>query len=333
MQDVVFTAITFLALFVLIILRMMFKVVHMREVAIKERFGKFAGRLDPGFHFFLPILDQVAYLQETREQVMEVPPQVCITRDNVQVEVDGVVFLKVMDPVKASYGISDYRIAAISLAQTTMRSEIGKLTLDHTFSERETVNENIVREIDKASESWGVKMIRYEIRNITPSKKMIDTMEKQMEAERNKRAQITHAQAEKDSRINLSSGERQEAINLSEGEKQKRINEALGKAKEIELLAGATANGIRTIAAAIRKPGGEQSIRMRVVEQFIDEFGKILQRSNVSVVPAQLATLRGFFDGIAQVSGTSAPAPGSAPPDFSSAPPPPLPRTRQQNRA
>lgn len=323
-----FTFITIVLLIVLFIFWKMFKVIHMREAAIKESVGKFAGVLQPGFHFLMPFVDQIAYRHEMREQVMDVPPQVCITRDNVQVEVDGVVYLKVMDPVKASYGIGDYRLAAVSLAQTTMRAEVGKLSLDHTFSEREAINENIVREIDKASESWGVKMIRYEIRNITPSRKMIDTMEKQMEAERQKRAQITHAMAEKEFRINLSTGERQQAINLSEGEKQKRINEAMGQAKEIELLAAATANGVRRIAEAIRKPGGAQAIRMRIVEQFIEEFGKIINTSSVSVVPAQLATLRGFFQGISQVSaGTAGADDAFALPDEPTLiAPPPLPR-------
>jgi regulator of protease activity HflC (stomatin/prohibitin superfamily) len=207
-----------------------------------------------------------------------------------------------MDPVKASYGISDYRMASISLAQTTMRSEIGKLALDETFSERETVNENIVREIDKASEPWGVKMIRYEIKNINPSQHMLDTMEKQMEAERQKRAEITMAQGQKDSRINLSTGERQEAINLSEGEKQKRINEALGKAKEIEILADASARGIARIAAAIRKPGGKQAIRMRLLEQYIEEVGQIIRNANVSVLPQQIANMKTFFEGMGTVT-------------------------------
>ena len=179
-----FTFFTVLVLITLVIVAKMFRVVHMREMAIKESLGKYSGILPPGFHFMTPFVDRIAYKQEMREQVIDVPPQVCITRDNVQVEVDGVVYLKVMDPAKASYGIGDYRQAGITLAQTTMRAEIGKLSLDHTFSEREAINENIVKAIDHASEPWGVKMIRYEIRNITPSKKMIETMEKQMEAER-----------------------------------------------------------------------------------------------------------------------------------------------------
>lgn len=308
-----FTVFTILVLVVLFILAKMFKVVHMRDAAVKERLGKFSGMLGPGFHFLVPFIDRIAYRHEMREQVIDVPPQVCITRDNVQVEVDGIVYLKVMDPVKASYGIGDYRLGGVTLAQTTMRSEIGKLNLDHTFSERETINENVVRMIDHASEPWGVKMIRYEIKNITPSKKMIETMEKQMEAERQKRAEITLALASKESRINLSEGERQEAINLSEGEKQKRINEAKGKAQEIELLANATANGVRRIAAAIRKPGGMQAMRMRIVEQYIEEFGRILAHANVSVVPTQLAVLKGFFEGMGKIAtGVAAPSLESA---------------------
>src|SRR5262245_32503822 len=271
-----FTAFTIFVLILLFIFWKMFKVVPMREACIKERLGKYSGTLQPGLHFLVPFVDRIAYRHDTREQVVDIPSQVCITKDNVQVEVDGLVYLKVMDPVKASYGIGDYRLASISLAQTTMRSEIGKLTLDDTFSERETVNENIVREIDKASEPWGVKMIRYEIRNINPSRNMLDTMEKQMEAERNKRAEITIAQGQKESRINLSTGERQQAINLSEGEKQKRINEAVGKAKEIEILADASARGIARISEAIRKPGGKQAIKMRILEQYIEEIGQII---------------------------------------------------------
>lgn len=304
-----FTFITVLFLIFLFIVWKMFIVVPMREAAILERLGKFSEALGPGFHFLVPFVDRIAYRHEMREQVVDVPPQVCITKDNVQVEVDGLVYMKVMDAVKASYGIGDYRLAAISLAQTTMRSEIGKLSLDDTFSERERVNENIVREIDKASEPWGVKMIRYEIRNINPSRNMMDTMEKQMEAERNKRAEITMATGQKESRINLSEGERQEAINVSEGERQRRINEAMGRAKEIELIADSTAKGIRRIAQAINKPGGSQAIKMRIVEQLIDEFGQIIQTANVSVVPASLASLRGFFEGIGQVSTAAGPPP------------------------
>jgi len=278
-------------------------VVPMRESVVKERLGKFAGVLNPGLHFLIPFFDRVAYRHEMREQVIDIPPQACITRDNIQVEVDGLVYLRVMDAEKASYGIQNYVLAAINLCQTTMRSEIGKLSLDNTFSEREAINENIVREVDKASEPWGIKLMRYEIRNITPAVKVVETMEKQMEAERRKRGEITLATADKESRINLSLGERQEEVNLSEGERQRRINHATGRAKEIELLAEASAFGIRRVAEALQKPGGSQAMRMRIVEQYIDEFGKILRDAQVSVVPTQLATLKGFFEGLGKVAG------------------------------
>jgi regulator of protease activity HflC (stomatin/prohibitin superfamily) len=313
-----FTFVTILFLLFLFILWKMFIVVPMREAVIKERLGTFSGVLTPGFHPLVPFIDRIAYRHEMREQVLDIPPQFCITRDNVQVEVDGLVYLKVMDPAKASYGIGDYRLATVSLAQTTMRSEIGKLTLDDTFSERERVNDSIVHEIDKASEPWGIKMIRYEIRNIVPSKNMMDTMEKQMEAERNKRAEITMAQGKKESRINLSEGERQEAINLSEGEKQRRINEAEGRAREIQLLADATAMGIGRIAAAIRKPGGAQAIKMRIIEQFLNEFGLIVQKATITVVPSSMANVKAFFEGLGEVTSGMSDRPTQIP---SSAPP------------
>ncbi len=295
--------IAILVLIALFFLWRMFVVIPEKENAIKERFGKFVGVLQPGFHLLVPILDKIAYRHDIREQVLDIPPQNCITKDNIQVEVDGLVYLRVVDAEKASYGIENYRRASVNLAQTTMRAEIGKMTLDNTFSERDDINENIVKEIDKASDPWGIKMLRYEIKNINPSDKIVDTMEKQMEAERQKRAEILLARADKDARINRSEGERQEAINLSEGEKQKRINESQGRAKEISLLAQATANGIRMIAESILKQGGSQAVRMQIVEQFIKEYGKIIQTSNVSVVPGQLANIKGFFEGIGEVSG------------------------------
>lgn len=295
-------SLTVIVLIVLFILWKMFVVVPTREACIKERLGKFAGVLEPGFHFLVPFIDRIAYRHEMREQVLDIPPQSCITKDNIQVEVDGLVYLKVMDAKKASYGIASYRRASVNLAQTTMRSEIGKMSLDSTFSERDSINESIVREIDKASDPWGIKMLRYEIKNITPSRKIIDTMEKQMEAERQKRAEILSAKADKEARINHSEGERQEAINISMGEKTKRINEAQGKAQEISLLADASANAIRMVGEAILKPGGSQAVKMQIIEQFIKEFGQILETSNISVVPGQLANIKGFFEGIGEVS-------------------------------
>ena len=277
-------------------------IVPAREEVLKERFGKFADILQAGFHLLLPFVDRVAYRLERREQVIDIPPQSCITKDNIQVEVDGLVFLKVVDSYKASYGIANYRRASINLAQTTMRSEIGKLTLEQTFSERENINQSIVKEIDRASDPWGIKMLRYEIKNITPSLRVLETLEKQMEAERQKRAQITLAVADKEARINVSEGERQAAINLSEGDRQRRINEANGRSEEIALLATASASAITAIATAIRQPGGAQAVKMEVLEQFIEAFGRILEASDVTVVPAQLATLQGFFEGIGEVA-------------------------------
>lgn len=296
------TAFTVFVLIVLFIIVKTIVIVPMREAAVKERLGKFRGVMEPGFHFLIPLIDRVAYRHEMREQVIDVAQQSCITRDNIQLEVDGLVYLKVMDPQKASYGIQDYQRASVNLAQTTMRSEIGKISLDKSFSERDTINENIVREIDKASDPWGIKVLRYEIRNITPPPRVIETLEKQMEAERTKRAEITMATADKENLINLSEGERQEAINVSEGEMEKRVNEANGRAREISLLAEATAFGVTRVAESIQKPGGLQAVKMQIVEQFIEEFGKILQSANVSVVPSQLANIKGFFDGIGRVT-------------------------------
>jgi regulator of protease activity HflC (stomatin/prohibitin superfamily) len=291
----------------------MFRVVPMRVLAVKERLGKFKGVLKPGFHFIVPFIDRIAYVHDSREQVIDIPKQRCITRDNVEVDVDGVVYLKVVDAQKASYGISNYHAAVISLAQTTMRSEIGKLNLDDTFREREKINDKIVQEIDKASEPWGIKFIRYEIRTIEPSANMLNTMEKQMEAERQKRAEITLAQGEKQARINISEGEKQAAINISEGEKQKRINEAEGRSAEIRLIADATARGLRRIAEAIGKPGGTAAVKMRIIEQFLDEFGKVLANSKVSVVPARIAELQAYFQGLTTLTQAGAPTPPQQP--------------------
>ena len=294
------TYITVVVLVVLVLALKMFAVVPQRQACIKERLGRFAGSLMPGLHFLVPFFDRIAYRHEMREQVLDVPSQVCISRDNIQIEVDGLVYLQVMDAERASYGIEDYRVASVNLAQTTMRSEIGKLTLHEAFSERDQLNESIVREVDKASDPWGIKVLRYEIRNITPSAHVQHTLEQQMEAEREKRAEVTSAQAHKQATIELSEGERQSAVNVSEGEKRKRINEANGRAQEIALVADATAHGIRRIATAIGHPGGHSAVRMHITEEFIEQLGRILAESKVSVVPGELANLKGFFQGLAQ---------------------------------
>lgn len=297
------TGLTVFVLLVLIIVWKLMVIVPMRQSCVLERLGSFRRVLEPGFHLVVPFLDKVAYRHEIREQVFDIPAQSCITRDNIQVTVDGLVYLKVMDAKRASYGIGDYRLASVNLAQTTMRSEIGKLTLGDTFYERDKLNESIVREIDKASDPWGIKVMRYEIKNIAPSEQVVHTLEKQMEAEREKRADITLATAEKESKILVSEGYRQEAINISEGEKQKRINEAVGRAQEIEILAEASAEGLQKVAAAIKKPGGDYAVTMRLVEDFIGRMGQVMNGADVSVLPADLAHIKGVLTALNQGVG------------------------------
>ncbi|PSQ70371.1 MAG: paraslipin [Bacteroidetes bacterium QH_1_64_81] len=281
-----------------------FIIVEMREKVIVERFGEYHDTLDPGFHFVIPFVDRVAYRHETREQVLDVPHQKCITKDNIEVEVDGIVYLKVMDAYKASYGINDYRLAAVNLAQTTMRSEVGKITLDDTFSERDAMNEAIVEELDEASDPWGVKVLRYELKDIQPSQDIVLTMEQQMEAERDKRAEITTSSGDRDAQINTSEGEREASILMSEGRRQQRINEAEGEARETELLAEATANGIERVADAVAQPGGSLAVKMRLTEQFIDRLGEVVDDANVSVLPMEAANLKSFFEGASEVTGS-----------------------------
>ena len=297
------TLLLFLLALVAFIFYNTFVIVEMREEVILERFGKYHATLEPGLHFTIPLVDRVAYRQETREQVLDVPHQKCITKDNIEVDVDGLVYLKVMDSYKASYGINDYRLAAVNLAQTTMRSEVGKITLDDTFSERDAMNEAIVQELDKASDPWGVKVMRYELKDIQPAQDIVRTMEKQMEAEREKRAEITESSGDRDARINVSEGERRESILMSEGQREARVNEAEGEAREMELIAKATANGIERIADAIAQPGGSLAVKMRLTEQFIDRLGEIVDGANVSVLPMEAANIKSIFEGASEVTG------------------------------
>lgn len=296
------TSLTLLTILALFVLYNTITIVSMRHSYVVERLGKFRKVLEPGLHFLLPFIDNITYKHEIREQVFDIPPQTCITQDNMQVEVDGIVYLKVTDPKKASYGIGNYKLAAINLAQTTMRSEIGKLSLGHAFSERDTLNYKIVKEIDRASEAWGIKVLRYELKNIRPSRHIVSTLEKQMEAEREKRAEITLATADKESRIKLSEGDRTEAINMSEGEKQRRINIAKGRAAEIELIAQATAEGVNMVAAAINEPGGDKAVKMQLVEQFIEEIGTVMQSAKVTFLPTEMGNIKAAFEGIDKVT-------------------------------
>jgi regulator of protease activity HflC (stomatin/prohibitin superfamily) len=258
-----------------ILIMSMIKIVPQRTAIIVERLGKYRATFTAGFQILIPFIDKVRYRQTLKEQAIDVAPQICITRDNIAVEVDGILYLQVLDPEKASYGIDNYKFASIQIAQTTMRSVIGRLELDKTFEERETINVSIVEAVDKASEPWGVKVTRYEVKNISPPQSIKDAMEKQMRAEREKRAIIAESEGTKQAKINNAEGDKQELIKKSEGEMQKRINEAAGRASEIEQIAKATANGLRAIAAAITEENGLNAVNLRIAEQYLSEFGKL----------------------------------------------------------
>lgn len=274
------------------------RIVPQKSAYIVERLGKYAKTLDAGFHILVPFFDRVAYKHSLKETAVDVPPQTCITRDNIAVEVDGVLYLQVIDPIRASYGIDRYMVASTLLAQTTMRSEIGKIELDRTFEEREKINAAIIHAVDKASDPWGVKITRYEISNISPPKSITDALEKQMRAEREKRAAIAESEGEREAKINVAEGDKQEAIKKSEGEKMKRINEAEGRAKEIELVAIATAEGIRKIAEAIQYPGGKEAVNLRVAEQYIKEFGNLAKVNNTVIIPSDLSDIAGMVGSV-----------------------------------
>jgi regulator of protease activity HflC (stomatin/prohibitin superfamily) len=288
-------------LFLLVAFLSTFKVVPQRSVYIIERLGKFSRALDAGFHILIPFVDKVAYKQNLKEQALDVASQICITKDNIAVEVDGVIYLQVIDPQKASYGIDNYRFAVIQISQTTMRSVIGKMELDKTFEEREAVNATIVEAVDRASGPWGIKVSRYEVKNISPPQSIKDAMEKQMRAEREKRALIAESEGDKQAKINRAEGEKQQTIALSEGEKQKRINEASGKASEIEMVAVATAKGIREIAQSINEEGGLSAVNLRIAEQYLTEFGKLAQTNNTMIVPADLSDIAGVISSVTSV--------------------------------
>ena len=274
---------------ILIIFAKTITIVPQKSAYIIERLGKYRTTLQAGFHILLPFIDKIAHKQSLKEQALDVPPQTCITQDNIAVEVDGILYIQIIDPMKASYGINNYKFAVTQLAQTTMRSVIGKLELDRTFEERETINSQIVDAVDKASDPWGVKVTRYEVKNIVPPQSIKDAMEKQMRAVREKRALIAESEGDKQARINRAEGVKSELIAHSEGEKQRVINVASGKAGEIEAIAVATAMGIREIANAINEKGGMDAVNLRVAEQYINEFGKLAKTNNSLIVPSNVS--------------------------------------------
>jgi regulator of protease activity HflC (stomatin/prohibitin superfamily) len=284
-----FIIVVLLAIIALIVIAKSAVVVPQQSAYVVERLGRFSGILDAGFHILLPFVDVIRYRHSLKETALDIPAQVCITRDNVQVGVDGVLYLKILNPERASYGIQDYLFAIAQLAQTTLRSEVGKIDLDRTFEERTNINTAVVTELDKASEPWGVKVLRYEIKNITPPMDVLAAMEKQMRAEREKRAVILTSEGQRDAAINNAEGEKQQTIKASEARKQQQINEAEGQASAILAVATATAAGIRSVAEASQAAGGREAIQLRVAEQYIGEFGKVINQASTIILPANLS--------------------------------------------
>ena len=283
-----------IVVFILIVIVKSVKIVPQKSAFIVERLGKYRATLEAGLHVLLPFLDRVAYQHTLKEQAVDVPPQSCITKDNIAVEVDGILYMQVIDPKRASYGIGNYAFASIQLAQTTMRSVMGKLDLDKTFEEREVINKSIVDAVDKASDPWGVKVSRYEVKNIAPPQSIKDAMEKQMRAEREKRATIAESEGQRQAAINRAQGEKQAAIASSEGEKQRRINVADGQAYEIQKVAEGTATGLRSISAAINEKGGINAVNMKLGQQYLSEFGNLAKTNNSLIIPTNLADIAGI---------------------------------------
>jgi regulator of protease activity HflC (stomatin/prohibitin superfamily) len=286
-------SLVFLGVVVFFVLRTV-RIVPQQSAFVVERLGQYHRTLNAGLHFVVPFIESIRYRHSLKELVIDVPEQVCITRDNVQVKVDGVLFLRVMDPAKASYGVSDNVGAVIQLAQTTLRSEMGKLELDKTFEERDYINTAVVRAIDPATDPWGVKVLRYELKSIQPPREILDAMEKQMRAEREKRAKILESEGDRDSKINRAEGIKQETIKESEAEKQRRINEAEGQASAIKMVANATADGLALVAQAMNGPGGRDAAQLRVAEEYVRQFGAMARQTNTMIVPANMTDVAGM---------------------------------------
>lgn len=284
-----------IAVIAIIVLIKTFVIVPQENAWVIENLGKYKKTLGPGLHIVIPVIQKIAYKHTLKEEVIDVPPQICITKDNVQLKIDGILYLKVMDPNKASYGIDNYRYATAQLAQTTLRSEIGKISLDKTFCERDEINAAVVKSVDIASDPWGIKVTRYEIKDIDPPTTVQNAMEQQMTAEREKRADILESDGIKQAQINLSKGQRQEAINYSIGEKQSKINVAQGRAKAIEIIAEARAEGLKLVGESINKTNGKTAMQMRVVQQYIDEMERILSSSETTVLPLPEAEINSIL--------------------------------------
>lgn len=279
------------AIVVVIVIFKIAVVVPQQSAYVVESLGKYSRTLRAGFHILIPFVETAAYKHSLKELAFDIPEQICITRDNVQVGVDGVLYLQVMDPERASYGITDFGFAISQLAQTTLRSEIGKIDLDRTFEERGSINANVVAELDKASDPWGVKVLRYEIKNINPPQDVLSAMEKQMRAEREKRAVVLTSEGVRDAKINEAEGEKQQVIKQSEAAKQQQINEAEGEAQAILAIATATAEGLRQVATSLTVDGGDAAMKLRIAEAYVEQFGNLAKEGNTLVVPANLSDL------------------------------------------
>ena len=325
------------AVLVLMIVYRTAVVVPQQSAYVVERLGRYHATLNAGFHILVPFVDAIRYRHSLKEAAHDIAAQVCITRDNVQVGVDGVLYLKVLNPERASYGISDYLFAITQLAQTTLRSEVGKIDLDRTFEERTTINVSVVGELDKASEAWGVKVLRYEIKNITPPADILAAMEKQMRAEREKRAVVLNSEGHRDAAINTAEGDKQQVIKASEAKRQQQINEAEGQAQAILSVATATAEGIRRVAEAIRMDGGIEAVQLRVAEQYVEQFGNLARHTNAVIVPATVSDVAGMIaaamkvfgsvdGGSGRIAGAPPPAPRPAAPPVRPSPPSAPPR-------
>ena len=289
METLIATAVV--VVLVLIVIGKTAVVVPQQNAYVVEYLGKYRKTIQAGFHILIPFVEKISYRHNLKEHAVDIAEQICITRDNVQVGVDGVLYLKVLDAQRASYGIGDFVFAISQLAQTTLRSEIGKIDLDRTFEERGAINAAVVMELDKASDPWGVKVLRYEIKNINPPQDVLSAMEKQMRAEREKRAVILTSEGERDAKINEAEGSKQQVIKESEASKQQKINEAEGEAEAILTVATATAEGLRRVADALQTTGGDRAMQLRIAEQYIEEFGRLAKAGNTFVVPSNLSDI------------------------------------------
>ncbi|TFH18495.1 MAG: paraslipin [Myxococcales bacterium] len=290
-MDALFFVVLFIVGLVIVVIAKTAVIVPQQSAYVVENLGKYSRSLHAGFHLLIPFIERVAYKHSLKERALDIPEQHCITRDNVQVGVDGVLYMQILDPQRASYGISDYGFAISQLAQTTLRSEVGQIDLDRTFLERAHINASVVTELDKASDPWGVKVLRYEIKNINPPTDVIAAMEKQMRAEREKRAVVLTSEGERDAKINEAEGEKQRVIKHSEANKQQQINEAEGEAEAILAVATATAEGLRRVAASLTVAGGDAAMQLRIAEQYVTQFGRLAKEGNTFVVPSNLSDI------------------------------------------